>query len=226
MRFDPFPNIQGAFLGRASLPKEKLWAERSIQVKQVHGDRWLWIENAEQKETLRDTEADALFTTLKDCPLAVRTADCVPILVAHPQGLVGVVHAGWRGTLATILQKSLIDIGNKSAVDWAKAQFAIGPSICGNCYEVGEDVADLFSQEGKDQFLASRGPGKYLLDLHRANLQQLLDLGIPRSQISLQTTCTLENSGVFFSYRKAVATSQPNAGRNISLIEFSPDRRP
>jgi len=225
MQFNPFPNIRGVFLGRTPSPEEKSWVEKSLQVKQVHGDVCLRIQEDALKNTLREQEADALVTVLPGRPLAIRTADCVPILFGHPQGLIGAVHAGWRGTVAGILEKTFEEISRQG--DWDPRQFrlAIGPAICGSCYEVGAEVAEQFEKRSMGSFLRlSKNPGKLLLDLKAANQSVALKLGIPLEQIEISPVCTLEEEGRYYSHRGAIARGEPKVGRNFSIIELIPAR--
>ena len=83
---------------------------------------------------------------------------------------------------------------------------AIGPSICQACYEVSEDVADVFAQEFRgnrqvDEILLNKGGGKYQLDLWRANEIVLMEAGIPAEQIQVTDICTCHNSDYLFSHR-------------------------
>lgn len=85
-------------------------------------------------------EADAIFTTRQALPVAVATADCVPVIL-EGDGFAAVVHAGWRGTSAGVLERTIAEL---SGAGLAVARAAIGPSIGPCCYEVGDEVADRF----------------------------------------------------------------------------------
>ena len=167
-------------------------------------------------------EADAVITRLDGQWIGVRTADCVPILVADPVGrVVAAVHAGWRGTVAHILRLTvgqMLDAGCQAANLYA----AIGPSIGPEAFEVGEEVADAFCQAGRGQCVVRqlwgpRGRQRLLrphVDLWQSNVMDLLDCDVPLDHIDCTPWCTFSNPEHFFSARQqGIAT-----GRNVSAI--------
>ena len=145
-------------------------------------------------------ETDALITNLTDVPLLLFYADCVPVLLADPvTGAIGLAHAGWRGTAAQIVKKTVQAMTEAFGVRPADLLAAIGPSIGSCCYEV-DDVVRNRMPDYETCFTANCD-GKYLLDLWQVNRQQLLEAGIVPSNISMAGVCTNHNPELFFSYR-------------------------
>ena len=122
-------------------------------VSQVHGDRILWATTGGCVG-----EADALLTRETELLVAVRTADCVPILV-WGEAVVGAIHAGWRGLAAGIIPKAIEMLAGEGPL-----QAVVGPAICMDCYEVGEEVVEGIAQWTDPQHFVRRGPGKPHVD--------------------------------------------------------------
>jgi YfiH family protein len=153
-------------------------------------------------------ECDGMVTQ-EDIGLMCFYADCVPLLFFHPPtGMVGLAHAGWKGTVNKIIREVFKKI--REAGGTAQDCFAaIGPCIGSCCYEVGEDVAAVFNENFNDtDILARIIPGKYQLDLVKANLGLLLEEGVPPENISTANLCTSCHNDVFFSYRKERITGR------------------
>jgi len=173
------------------------WESLKPNWKQVHGTRV-----AEAKKAGENCgETDALFTFESSLPIAVVTADCVPILLARRDGsAVAAVHAGWRGTRARILNElfSVLTQRGESTQNWVAA---IGPAIGPCCYEVSEEMAlDFLNQFGK-----SAQPTFRYLDLPAIQAQTLAELGLREVELLRQCTrCTLSEAGAPFyhSYRR------------------------
>ncbi len=156
-------------------------------------------------------EADAIWERaerLEDRHLAVRTADCVPILLATRDGeIVSAVHAGWRGTASRIVARTVETLtGQGRAAEELIA--AIGPSIGPCCYPVAPDVADRVARASGLDLEASG------LDLKAANRAQLLAAGVPSAAVHVAPWCTACEAERFFSYRREGAA----AGRQLNLI--------
>jgi YfiH family protein len=147
-------------------------------------------------------ETDAVITNLRGVCIAIKTADCVPVLLFdRKQQVVAAVHAGWRGTVQSIVSKAIYkmveDFGSVPCDLFA----GIGPSISPDVYEVGEEVWNKFSPE----FYLPTNPAKAdkrLLDLWSANFQQLIKAGVPPDQIEVARICTFSDSDLFFSARR------------------------
>ena len=149
-------------------------------------------------DTIADT--DALITNLPDVPLMLFYADCVPVLLADLEsGAIGLAHAGWRGTVANIGVKTLAAMGEAFGTKPQNVLVGIGPSIGACCYEVDDFVRD--QAQGYEEFFASKGGGKYQLDLWGMNKRQLVQVGVPAENIMISGVCTNDNVELFYSYR-------------------------
>lgn len=178
--------------------------------KQVHGDKILKI----SKEKPVEIEGDSLYTDTKGLGIGVYTADCLPIIYFEEQrGIVGVIHAGWRGTLKRITSKTFTHIQKRLNYDSSKIYIAIGPCIEAKCYEVGEKVASQFMKEFDccDTFLTKKSKDKYYLDLKEANIYQMHSVGI--SNINILERCTFCEMSLP-SYRR----DRKDTGRIFSFI--------
>jgi YfiH family protein len=153
-------------------------------------------------------EGDALLTRAPGIPVSIRTADCFPILLADPvHRAVAAVHAGWRGTAAGVATATLHKMRESFDSDPRDVFAAIGPGIGACCYEVGEEIAGRFGMKAAGR-----------LDLAAHNLRQLVEAGIPHSQIETLGACTFCNAERFHSWRREGA----RAGRMISYIGITP----
>ena len=193
------PGIAHGFGTRLEeLPAEfqAAWTEKKAIWKQTHGVSCARIESPGQL----CGDADALYSRAQDIPVAVMTADCVPVLLAKKDGsYVAAIHAGWRGTRAHILSelwKKLEKEGEK-AENWAAA---IGPSIGPCCYEVSEELAEDFLKE----FGALAVPTHRHLDLPAINQAELHKIGIQEVDLLRACTkCTMQDGDFrFHSYRR------------------------
>jgi len=218
IEFCPFENTAGGFVGReASRLKDfNLAPQDFFQLTQVHGDRIVRITETVEAASLRKTEGDALVTDRPRVPIAVRAADCVPILIAHPDRIVAAVHAGWKGTQAEVLKKTLDFLRKEMGVDLSKARLAIGPAICGRCYEVGEEVASAFSRFPEQ--VTALSVEKFLLDLKAINLHLALEAGVDASKIEVRPECTLCDEKKFYSYRGEMKRGEKGEGRNVAWV--------
>jgi len=187
-----------------------------IVADQTHSDHIKIITKKETKgwESLSDAieDCDALITDIKGVMLCILTADCVPVLLYDKEKeIVAAVHAGWKGTKAHIVSKTVQKMKEIYHSDPKDIIAGIAPSIGRCCYEVGEDVAQYFFDipEG----FSSKGQ-KYMLDLPLINKRQLLETGIPEENIEMSNICTACEVERFFSYRK----EQGCSGRFMSMI--------
>lgn len=151
------------------------------------------------------TDVDGMLTNNPNIVLFTYYADCVPLFFADPvKKIVGMAHSGWRGTAGKIGKVTVEKM--MSYFDCKKEDIicAIGPSICKSCYEISEDVADVFKEMFKDKWediLEDKHNGHYQLDLWRANELILLEAGITQNHIENRRICTCENSDILFSHR-------------------------
>jgi YfiH family protein len=171
---------------------------------------------------------DGLVTDTPRLVLAVQTADCLPVLLVDPKHkAVGAFHAGWRGTLARIVEKGVGAMRLHFGSEPEDLRAAIGPGIASCCYAVGEGVrnsfhgqfayaGDLFREVTESDpvrerypllFMTARAPGHsdagrtIYLDLREANRRQLLDAGLPKANITALDFCTACRTSLFFSHR-------------------------
>jgi hypothetical protein len=173
------------------------------QVTQVHGARVVDVAAAGFA-----TEADALVSTVPGAVIAVRVADCVPILLAAP-GAVAAVHAGWRGTAADITRVALAALCDAAGCEPGAVVAAVGPSICGRCYEVGVDVRDAVARVAPgDSWLR----GERNVDLGEANAAILRAAGVRVDHLGLCTRCTPG----FWSHRR----DGDRGGRQVGAIRL------
>ena len=167
-------------------------------------------------------EADTLVTDEAEVLLAIRTADCLPILVADSdRRAIAAVHAGWRGTLAGVAEAAIAAMGRAFRSSPPNLVAALGPSIRSCCYEVGPEVEEAFRNRwpGSETFFQRRYPNaRPMLDLAAANLAQLHRSGVPSSQIHVAEFCTACRTDLFFSHRKEGART----GRMMSVIGIKP----
>lgn len=192
--------------------------ERVWRVHQVHG---IDVTVADCSHAGHDAwpEGDLLVTERADAALAIRTADCVPILLADPvRRVVAAVHAGWRGSALGAAVHVVSLLTERYGVDPVTLVAAIGPSIGPERYEVGPEVPAGFA-ERFDADLVSRWTrpaegDRFLLDLWQANADQLALAGVPRESVHVAGLCTASHADLFHSYRVDGA----RAGRMIAAI--------
>ncbi len=141
-------------------------------------------------------DADGLITNQPGIALFATYADCYPIVLWDPEHrAAGLVHAGWRGTQADVAAGAVRSMAREFDSNPARMKAAIGPGICGRCYEVGEDVATRFDR----RFVHDTTPGKFLLDLAAANRAQLEEQGV--REVFALNLCTKE-TGFLPSHRR------------------------
>lgn len=149
------------------------------------------------------TDVDGLVTNEPGIVLATFYADCVPLYFADPtKKVIGLAHSGWRGTVGRIGAKMIEMMQAEYGCDKKDIIVAIGPSICRDCYEVSEDVAEQFLHEfGESVLTDGKEAGKYQLDLWKANELVFLQAGIAPEHITVTDICTCCNDRLLFSHR-------------------------
>ncbi len=170
---------------------------------QVHGDA-IKIIRAPQDIGDSDERADAVVSDVAGVLAGVKTADCVPILLGDPKtGAFAAVHAGWRGTAQSIVDKVVKKLVSTYGVNPKNLIAAIGPAAGCENYEIGQDVIDTFAKNfsDSDKYFTATLDGHALVDLHLANRDQLLDSGVPSENIFTAPFCTIAAPDLFFSYR-------------------------
>ena len=152
------------------------------------------------------SDIDGIVTNEPGLCLVTSYADCVPLYIVDPvKKAIGLSHAGWRGTVNNIA-KNTVELMNKEyGCNPGDLKVFIGPSICNECYEVSEDVAEEFAKAyGKDVFMKILIPkenGKFKLNLHEANKVNFINEGVKPNNIEITDVCTCCNSEILFSHR-------------------------
>lgn len=173
-------------------------------------------------------EGDALVTDVPGWLVGVRTADCVPVLLSgkgeRGQPVVAAIHAGWRGTTLCIVEATLDVMAERYGVDPGSVWAAIGPSIEGPQYPVGQDVvlalqaALQTSPEALEEVILPPGPfeGRAVarVALKQANRWMLVRAGVPKEQVELLPACTVLDEAHFFSHRRDAGRT----GRMLNVI--------
>lgn len=192
-----------------------------VSLHQEHGTAVLRC--ADLAEGVR-TAGDGLVSLRDDRPrrvLSIRTADCVPILLAEDSGkALAAIHAGWRGTAGGIAAEA-VRVLVRLGCDPARLVAALGPAIGGCCYNVEASVAEGVARSAGVAIAAVGSPneaGEVLLDLRRANRLQLLGAGVPGGSIFTAPWCTRCSESLFFSYRREGS----RAGRMLSGVGWIP----
>lgn len=154
-------------------------------------------------------DVDGLITNEPGILLCTSYADCVPLyFVDLKNRAIGLGHSGWRGTVNRMGEAVLKAMNDAYGTKPEDVLAAIGPSICGDCYEVGQEVAEAFklSFPGEWEFILKDGrmEGKYQLDLWEANRRILLNAGILKNHLAVTDICTCCNSEYLFSHRASL----------------------
>ncbi|WP_455674870.1 peptidoglycan editing factor PgeF [Phocaeicola sp.] len=146
---------------------------------------------------------DATVTNLPGYCLCVSTADCIPVLLydAKKQA-VAAIHAGWRGTVGRIVEKTLFVMKEQYGTEGKDVVACIGPGISLDAFEVGDEVYNSFRMAGFDMSRIARKDEKWHIDLWEANRMQLLAHGIKEENIEVAGICTYKNHLDFFSARR------------------------
>ena len=170
-------------------------SSRVVLNHQVHG-----AEILKASEPGKHQGYDALISNQANVFLTITVADCTPILLYDPvQRAFAAVHAGWKGTRAFIVKKTVQALATHFACQTQNILAYIGTCIDECSFEVDADVADQFEAPFK-RWDAQKG--KFFIDLKRANQSQLLDMGVPTSNIEISPRSTVLNNENYFSYRK------------------------
>ena len=191
-----------------------------VRPKQVHGVR---VVTGPECRGTPTPEADAVVSTEPGLPVAVVTADCVPVLLATEDGCgVAAVHVGWRGLAAGVLEAGVAALADAAATVPARMVAGVGPHIGVCCYEVDTPVLDALARRFGDGLAAATRPvreGHALLDLGRLVGAALAGVGLEPGVIGHQTaSCTRCDPARFHSYRR----DGPRSGRLVHFIAASP----
>lgn len=219
-------------------PRASIWP--SVAMKQIHSS----IVHHMSKLPDKPLAGDGLITREPKLVLTVRTADCIPVLIVDPvERAVGAFHAGWRGTLARIVEKGVGEMRRWFRSEPENLRAAIGPGIHRCCYEVAEEFKekfasqfayadelfeDVFSSDPVREkypllFMNMRAPGHGAppctlhLDLVEANRRQLLDAEVHEKNIWISDLCTSCRTDLLFSHRK----EHGKTGRTVAAIAIA-----
>lgn len=191
-------------------------ANRLVQMRQVHGDRIISLDGGAPAPGAVPP-CDGLVTDRPGMAIGIKTADCVPLLFAdRRRRVIGVAHAGWRGTALRIGSKMVTVLRERFSSRVQDILVAIGPAIGVCCYQVDGPVHDAFrAHTGMEAFLhPSRRSGRWMLDLASANRIALMDSGVPAEHIFAAGYCTSCRQDLFFSHRATAG----DTGRQINLL--------
>lgn len=168
---------------------------------QVHGTHVL-VHHPGWEGWLRGNSADGHACVERGTAIAVTVADCVPVFIAHPSGAIALLHSGWRGTAARIVEKGIATLEHRG-FPAIELRVHTGPAICGPCYEVS---ADVYAQ------LTGANPGKpTTVDLRALIADHARALGV--RHITSSTLCTRCNNDLFFSHRAG------DQGRQLGVMQ-------
>lgn len=190
--------------------------------KQVHKTNILKVTQADKGKGLfipRDyDEIDGMITNQPGITLVTKYADCVPLyMVDTKQKAIGLTHSGWRGTVGKIGKLTIEEMEQHYGSNPKDIIAVVGPSICMECFEIGEEVATefikAFGEENKDKLLFKKSSGKYHCNLWAANRQVFLEAGLHPEHIHVSGVCTSCHSDLLFSHRKT-------QGKRGSLAAF------
>jgi len=188
---------------------------RVTQSYQVHRDKILKVTRSKVYEGY-----DALITENSNTFLSVSVADCTPILIYDAKNqAVAAVHAGWKGTVLDITAKTIQRMREEFKTNPRDCYVYVGTCIDENSFEVGEDVAAMFTYDLKRMDKNGRKP-KFYVDLKKANVTQLIKCGVPENQIEVSPYSTVLDNDTYFSHRK----EKGKTGRMIALIGVKKDK--
>jgi YfiH family protein len=205
---------------------KSIGAREVARLNQVHGNAVMAVRRGRLRSD-QPVDADVLVSDDPAVAIAVRAADCVPLLLAdRATGAVAAVHAGWRGTAARAAVAAVDAMAREFGSRPADLTVAIGPSIGPCCYEVGPELVDAFAAAGHERHLiqrwfatpppprGSREKPTLRLDVAGANRDQLILAGVPEENIHSAGLCTAMHLDVLTSYR----AEKEAAGRIAALI--------
>jgi len=218
------PSLSCLFFGRGEEPRPdpltllpRIAPDASssplVTLRQVHSSRCVNVgptgapgESSRSPVRHDAGEGDALVTRERGVFLGIATADCLPLVAVDDQaGAVAVIHAGWRGTLAGVLETTLTMMIRDHGAAKERIRVAAGPAAGSCCYEVGAEVIEAFrSRRPKhaNQAIRPSSDGRCTLDLLEANRAQAQELGVARDHITSVKVCTICSPAVCHSYRR------------------------
>lgn len=186
-----------------------------LTVHQVHSPDIVTLHEGEDRAMLSGRRADGIVTNVKGLAIAVLTADCQPILLADPEaGVIGAVHAGWRGALSGVIEAA---VGAMTDLGASRIRAVIGPCISQSAYEVGDEfMAEVLAEDADHHRFFAGGPnGRPMFDLPGFGLMRLREAGV---EAEWTRHCTYADPDRFYSYRRSTHRHEADYGRLISAI--------
>lgn len=195
-----------------------------VEAQQVHGNNVFTV-TPDSLHQIRQPgghwvarDSDALITAQPRITLSLYYADCVPIFLWLPEDKgIGLVHAGWRGSLKDVAGRTVAELSELTDSSPAQLRAIIGPAICRSCYEVGSEVAQRAAMLPNAEDFLQRKDGRWHLDLKALNKRLLIEAGLRPEHIEVSPLCTKCRTDLFFSYR-CKGTGCGEMGAFIAII--------
>lgn len=199
----------GEVLGRWSRLRDALDCSVAIHSRQVH-EAQILVHGTIREGLLIAPDADGHATARAGALLAISVADCVPISIIAPScRAVMLLHGGWRGVAAGILEQGINVLVRKFGAVATELHIHLGPAICGECFEVGPEVS-------RELGLSVSGGAGGHVELRAALAHRALACGVPATQLTVSTFCTRHGDSPFFSHRGG------SRERQISVLALRP----
>jgi YfiH family protein len=191
----------------------KMSPAKIFTLEQTHSAEVIFIDKT--SDSTKPKKGDALITNQKDVVIGVRTADCLPILVYDRKAeVVAAIHAGWRGLVGGVVQKTLSLMIRRLGCKIENMEFAFGPCISDASFEVGPEVIEAFREAFGMRFSHRQKPGeKAHIDLISTARMSCEDIGFYHRNLGEVGLCTFEREDLFFSHRR-----KPGEGRQFNFI--------
>ena len=201
------------------IPSQNILIPHQVHGTEVaHVDLEMLAQPAEKRQEYLEG-VDAIITQERGICIGVSTADCIPILLYDAKNqAIAAIHAGWRGTVARIVEQTIHAMTQAFDTQPQHLYGAIGPGISLEAFEVGDEVYEAFQQAAFDMPAIACQKAKWHIDLPRCNQLQLIEKGVPSQHIIMSHICTYQQSEDYFSARKLGIHS----GRIYSGIMLQP----
>ena len=172
---------------------------------QVHSDKVIFVNNENCHTLINENyfECDGGITNISNIPLVSISADCMTALIFDKKSkYIASVHSGWKGVLNQIILKTINKMVQEYNSNYKDIIICIGPSICKKCFEVKQDVKELFENKFKMyDAIEEKDNDKFLIDLHKIVYSDLINIGVLSSNIHFSNICTKCNTDCFYSFR-------------------------
>lgn len=187
---------------------------------QVHGTKVLVLKEQDAShltlmgnDNVALPDCDAVIYDIRNACIGISTADCIPVVCYDPQHhCAAAIHAGWRGTVARIVEKTIHEMEHVFGTDATQLRCAIGPGISLDSFEVGDEVYDAFKAEGFDMDKMSVRKAKWHLDIKHCNKMQLMSLGVKPENIIVSPLDTKTDVRFFSARREGAGTGRMLTG--------------